>query len=104
MKKVTTSVSNVAATAKQAGAGVGEVASQVSKYVGYTVQSGDTLSAIAKQYKTTYQDLAAYNNIPDPNKIFTGQTIQVPNTEAQTTTQSSQTEATQPETTTTTYP
>lgn len=73
MKKVTTSVSNVASSVKQAGSGVGEVASQVSKYVGYTVQSGDTLSAIAKQYKTTYQDLAAYNNIPDPNKIFTGQ-------------------------------
>lgn len=102
MKKVTTSVSNVAATAKQAGAGVGEVASQVSKYVGYTVQSGDTLSAIAKQYKTTYQDLAAYNNIPDPNKIFTGQSIQVPNMEASQ--QPSQTEAAspQPETTTTT--
>lgn len=80
MKKVTTSVSNVASSVKQAGSGVGEVASQVSKYVGYTVQSGDTLSAIAKQYKTTYQDLAAYNNIPDPNKIFTGQTIQVPTT------------------------
>lgn len=97
----TTSVSNVAATAKQAGAGVGEVASQVSKYVGYTVQSGDTLSAIAKQYKTTYQDLAAYNNIPDPNKIFTGQTIQVPNTQAVDTSQS-EGEAAQPETTTTT--
>lgn len=102
MKKVTTSVSNVASSVKQAGSGVGEVASQVSKYVGYTVQSGDTLSAIAKQYKTTYQDLAAYNNIPDPNKIFTGQSIQVPNMEASQ--QPSQTEAAspQPETTTTT--
>ena len=104
MKKVTTSVSNVASSVKQAGSGVGEVASQVSKYVGYTVQSGDTLSAIAKQYKTTYQDLAAYNNIPDPNKIFTGQSIQVPNMEASQ--QPSQTEAAspQPETTTTTSP
>ena len=101
MKTVTTSVSNVASTVKQAGAGVGDVASEVSKYVEYTVQSGDTLSAIAKQYKTTYQELAEYNNIPDPNKIFTGQTIQVPNTQAADTSQS-EAASSQPETTTTT--
>lgn len=41
----------------------------------YIVQSGDTLSAIAARYGTTYQNLAAINNIPDPNRIYPGQEI-----------------------------
>ena len=41
----------------------------------YIVQKGDTLSAIAARYGTTYQSLAAINNIPDPNKIYPGQEI-----------------------------
>lgn len=43
----------------------------------YTVRSGDTLSGIAAQYGTTYQQLAARNNIPDPNKIYPGQTLKI---------------------------
>lgn len=47
-------------------------------YITYVVQSGDTLSEIAVRYGTTYQALAALNNISDPNLIHPGQTIRVP--------------------------
>lgn len=43
----------------------------------YTVKPGDTLSGIAAQYGTTYQQLAARNNIPDPNKIYPGQVLRI---------------------------
>lgn len=46
----------------------------------YTVKSGDTLSGIASKYGTTYQKLAEYNNIPNPNLIITGQKIRIPGT------------------------
>lgn len=41
----------------------------------YTIQSGDTLGAIAKRYGVALSDLAAWNNIEDPNKIYAGQTL-----------------------------
>lgn len=44
----------------------------------YVVKSGDTLSGIATKYGTSYQTLAAYNGIADPNKIFPGQVIRIP--------------------------
>lgn len=44
----------------------------------YTVKSGDTLSGIAAKYKTTYQALAKYNGIADPDKIYAGQQIKIP--------------------------
>ena len=47
----------------------------------YIVQKGDTLSAIAARYGTTYQSLAAINNIPDANKIYPGQEIIVNGTQ-----------------------
>lgn len=43
----------------------------------YTVKSGDTLSAIAARYGTTYQALASKNGISDPNKIYVGQVIEI---------------------------
>lgn len=43
----------------------------------YTVKAGDTLSAIAKQYGTTYQEIARLSGIPDPNLIFPGQKVRV---------------------------
>lgn len=45
----------------------------------YTVRRGDTLGAIAKQYGTTYQKLAEYNGIANPNVIYVGQQIKIPN-------------------------
>ena len=50
----------------------------------YTVKKGDTLSAIAKQHGTTYQEIAKANGISDPNKIYAGQTLNIGGT-AQTT-------------------
>ena len=44
----------------------------------YTVVSGDTLSGIARKYGTTYQKLASYNGIANPNLIYVGQKIKIP--------------------------
>lgn len=44
----------------------------------YTVKAGDTLSGIAARYGTTYQALAAYNGISNPNLISVGQKIRIP--------------------------
>ena len=41
----------------------------------YTVRSGDTLSGIASRYGTTYQQLAEWNNISNPNLIYVGQVL-----------------------------
>lgn len=44
----------------------------------YIVQAGDSLSKIAAKYNTTYQKLAEYNNIKNPNIINVGQKIKIP--------------------------
>ncbi len=43
----------------------------------YTVRAGDNLSAIASRYGTTYQALAAKNNIANPNLIYPGQVLKI---------------------------
>lgn len=43
----------------------------------YTVKSGDTLSAIASKYGTTYQKIAQLNGISNPNLIYVGQRLRV---------------------------
>lgn len=43
----------------------------------YTVQKGDTLSSIAKKFKTTYQELARINGISNPNVISVGQRLKL---------------------------
>ncbi|MDD4887880.1 MAG: peptidoglycan DD-metalloendopeptidase family protein [Thiomonas sp.] len=43
----------------------------------YTVQPGDTLRRIALQYGTTWQTLAQWNNLGDPNVIEVGQVLRV---------------------------
>lgn len=45
----------------------------------YVVKKGDTLSGIASKYGTTYQALAAYNGISNPNLIHVGQVIKIGN-------------------------
>lgn len=52
-----------------------KLAPSSSKTVTYTVKSGDTLSAIAKSYGTTYQKIAADNGIKNPNRIYVGQKL-----------------------------
>ena len=49
-------------------------------YSTYTVQKGDTLSQIASRFRTTYQKIASYNNIQNPNLIYVGQVILIPET------------------------
>ncbi len=44
----------------------------------HVVEGGETLTSIAEKYGLTYQDLADYNDIPDPNYIETGQVIKIP--------------------------
>ncbi|HFI0402237.1 TPA: LysM peptidoglycan-binding domain-containing protein [Streptococcus suis] len=53
----------------------------------YTVQSGDSLSAIASKYNTSVEKLAEQNNISDPNLIHVGQAIEVGETASTTTTE-----------------
>lgn len=44
----------------------------------YTVKSGDTLWKIANKYGTSVSALVSLNGIKDPDKIKTGQRIQIP--------------------------
>lgn len=44
----------------------------------YTVQPGDTLGAIARNFGTSFQVLAQLNNIANPNLIFVGQVLNLP--------------------------
>lgn len=73
----------------------GEIAAEVNRRLGataqapadgtdsqsetvYTVKNGDTLSGIAAKYGTTYQAIAAFNGITNPNLIRVGQKIKIP--------------------------
>ncbi len=44
----------------------------------YTVQSGDTMYALARRFNTTVATLAQLNNIVNPNLIYPGETLRVP--------------------------
>lgn len=50
----------------------------VGDYVLYTVQRGDTLSSIARQYNTSVQTLVQINGIANANLIRVGQVLRVP--------------------------
>ena len=49
-----------------------------SGYFFYTVQPGDTLSAIAKQFDSTMEALRTYNNLPDNETVYTGLELKIP--------------------------
>ncbi len=44
----------------------------------YSVRSGDTLGALARRFNTSVSSLAKTNGISNPNLIFTGQKLRVP--------------------------
>lgn len=44
----------------------------------HVVVSGDTLGAIAGRYHTSWQKLASYNHIANPNLIYVNQTVCIP--------------------------
>ena len=52
----------------------------------YVVKKGDTLSGIAKQYGTTYQQIAKDNGISNPNVIHVGQKLNIGGSTAKNTT------------------
>lgn len=47
-------------------------------YITYVIQPGDTLSGIAQRYGTSVNELVKINNISDPDKIYAGNTLRVP--------------------------
>ncbi len=57
---------------------VSAVKAEASGDTVYVVKKGDTLSGIAAKYGTTYQALAEYNGITNPNIISVGQKIKIP--------------------------
>ena len=52
----------------------------------YTVQPGDSLSAIATRYNTTVDALLSLNNLANPNTLYVGQKLLVPGAGATVTT------------------
>jgi LysM repeat protein len=50
---------------------------QKTAVIKYTVKKGDTLSSIAKKYKTTVAKLVKANGIKEPNKIYVGQVLTI---------------------------
>ncbi|MBL8917994.1 MAG: LysM peptidoglycan-binding domain-containing protein [Myxococcaceae bacterium] len=44
----------------------------------YRIRSGDTLTALARKFGTTVEKLAQANGIADPNKIYAGRTLKIP--------------------------
>lgn len=48
-----------------------------SQGIYYTVKSGDTLSAIARKYKTSVTDLVILNCIKNPNLIYVNQKLRI---------------------------
>jgi lysozyme len=44
----------------------------------YTVKRGDTLWAIARRYGTTVAQIASLNHIANPNRIYPGQSLEIP--------------------------
>lgn len=72
--KITTDMSKVGVN----GQVTGWIAAPESSYIVYTVKSGDTLSAIAKKYKTTVTKIVKLNGIKNANLIIVGQKIKIP--------------------------
>lgn len=44
----------------------------------YIIQQGDNLTALARRFGTTVQELVERNRIPDPNLIYTNSPLQIP--------------------------
>lgn len=55
----------------------GSITSTANNNIYHTVKSGETLSYIAKIYKTTVKNLCQINHIANANKIYTGQKLLV---------------------------
>ena len=60
------------------GSGYVQIGLPHSGYFYYTVQSGDTLSALARQFNTTMQAIREYNDLPDNDSVYAGREIRIP--------------------------
>ena len=60
------------------GSSVTPAPSPSPQYITYVIQPGDTLSEIALRYGTTISTLTQLNGISNPDKIYAGNTIKVP--------------------------
>jgi murein DD-endopeptidase MepM/ murein hydrolase activator NlpD len=56
-----------------------ENTSDNSSYVWYEVQRGDTLATIARDHGTSLSSVVELNSISNPNRVFVGQKLRVPN-------------------------
>ena len=56
----------------------GQAPAQYGGYVSYTIQPGDTLSAIAQHFNVSAQTLLTLNGLTDPDQLSAGQVIKVP--------------------------
>ena len=70
--------SGIAVQKKRASYGEKYYSKYACKRKVHVVKSGETLSGIAKQYRTTYQELASLNGIKNPNLIVVGQNLIIP--------------------------
>lgn len=50
-----------------------------SGYQTYVVKAGDTLSGIGARYGVAWKDIATLNNIKNPNLIYVGDILKIPN-------------------------
>ena len=75
---------NMAITGQKSASEAVEAPQNETAYAGvtYTVQRGDYLTALAERFGTTWQELAAANNIGYPYTIYPGQVLSVPGEEA----------------------
>ena len=56
----------------------GILLSEESHYFTYIIRRGDTLWALSIRYGTTVEELARLNDIPDPDLIYAGETMKIP--------------------------
>ncbi len=68
------------AQAKKNKAVVKEASRRASPTFSYRIKWGDTLTGIARKYRTTVHALCSLNQIKDPNFIRSGSIIQIPTT------------------------
>ena len=54
---------------------------KAKEYEEYKIQKGDTLQEVASKFNMEVEELCRINNIKDKNRIFVGQTLQIPITE-----------------------
>ncbi len=72
-------VDSAAARAKRAASTAAPTTTTTTRPpIDYTVQAGDTLTSVAKQYGVSKTAIIDANQIPDPDRLVPGDTFQIP--------------------------